>query len=306
MRFPFPLVAALAVLALGQVRARADVSLHGIFTDHAVLQAGRPVPIWGRAADGEKVTVEFAGQSVSTEARDGRWSVRLRPLQASAEGRTLRVQGRTTVVLTDVVVGEVWVCSGQSNMEWPLSASFEPAADIAASANPNLRLFTVTKRRSPVPQTELDHAPHAWGAASPEAVRRFSAVGYYFGRDLQPALGVPVGLIHTSWGGSPAEVWMSEDTLEDNHLYARDILEPYVPSLKAHEAAMSKWRAAKAAAEAKGEKFNQGAPWALQRHAPSAHALCHRRRHLVSGRVQRRPSLAVPQPLRRHDPQLAM
>ena len=256
---------AFAGLTLGF--ARADVSLHSLFTDHAVLQQGRPVPIWGRAADGETVTVAFAGQTVSTVAQNGRWSVRLKPLKATAEGRTLEVRGRNTVLLSDVVVGEVWICSGQSNMEWPLSASFEPAADIAASANPNLRLFTVTKRRSPVPQTELDHAPHAWGAASPEAVRKFSAVGYYFGRDLQPALGVPVGLIHTSWGGSPAEVWMSQDTLEDAPLYARDILEPYVPSLKAHEAAMSKWRAAKAAADAQGEKFTQGAPWAPWRPA---------------------------------------
>ena len=249
-------------LTLGLGLVRADVSLHSLFTDHAVLQQGRPVPVWGRAADGETVTVEFAGQSVSTVAQNGRWSVRLKALKATAEGRNLQVRGHNTVVLSDVVVGEVWICSGQSNMEWPLSASFEPAADIASSANSNLRLFTVTKRRSSVPQTELNHAAHAWGTASPEAVRRFSAVGYYFGRDLQPALGVPVGLIHTSWGGSPAEVWMSEESIKDNHLYTRDILDPYVPIHRAHEAALSKWRAAKAAAEAKGEKFSQGAPGA--------------------------------------------
>ncbi len=249
-------------LTLGLGLVRADVSLHSLFTDHAVLQQGRPVPIWGHAADGEAVTVEFAGQRVSTVAQNGRWSVRLKALKATAEGRNLQVRGHNTVVLSDVVVGEVWICSGQSNMEWPLTASFEPAADIASSANPNLRLFTVTKRRSPVPQTELHHAAHAWGKASPEAVRRFSAVGYYFGRDLQPALGVPVGLIHTSWGGSPAEVWMSEESIKDNHLHTRDILDPYVPARRAHEAALSKWRAAKAAAEAKGEKFSQGAPGA--------------------------------------------
>ena len=103
-------IAAIASLTLGLVRA--DVSLHSIFTDHAVLQQGRPVPVWGRAAEGEKVTVEFAGQSISTVAHDGRWSVRLKPLKASAEGRTLQVRGNNTVVLTDVVVGEVWGCSG--------------------------------------------------------------------------------------------------------------------------------------------------------------------------------------------------
>jgi len=254
--------AAFAGLTLGLGLVRADVSLHSLFTDHAVLQQGRPVPIWGRAADGEKVTVEFAGQRVSTVAADGRWQVTLKPLAATAEGRSLKVVGNNSVELSDVVVGEVWICSGQSNMEWPMSASFEPAQDIAGSANPNLRLFTVVKRRSPHPETGLDHAKHSWAVSGPDVVKSFSAVGYYFGRDLQPALGVPVGLIHTSWGGSPAEVWMSEDALKDNHAYRRDIVDAYAPALRNYNTALAKWQADKKAAEAKGEKFTQWGPWA--------------------------------------------
>ncbi len=244
--------------------ACADASLNPLFTDHAVLQQGRAVPVWGRADNGEKVTVEFAGQKVSTVASNGSWKVQLKALKATSEGRVLKVHGKNALEISDVVVGEVWICSGQSNMEWPLSASFEPAADIAASENSNLRLFTVTKRRSPSPRTDLDHAKHSWASASPAAVKSFSAVGYYFGHRLQPALGVPVGLIHTSWGGSPAEVWISSDVLKDNHVYSRDILDAALPSLRAHAEALKKWSEAKKRAEAKGEVFTQrspGAPW---------------------------------------------
>jgi sialate O-acetylesterase len=254
--------AATVLLAAATSWARADVSLYPLFSDHTVLQQGRRVPVWGKADDGEKVTVEFAGQKVTTVASGGTWQVNLKPLKASAEGRTLKVSGKNAMEITDVVVGEVWVCSGQSNMEWPLSASFEPGADIAAAANPNIRLFTVTKRRSPLPKSDLGHAPHAWAVASPDSAKAFSAVGYYFGRDLQPALGVPVGLIHSSWGGSPAEVWMSTEVLRGNHVYSRDIVDAYAPALRGYTEARSKWQAAKAAAEAKGEKFTQGGPWA--------------------------------------------
>lgn len=242
--------------------ALADVVLHPLFSDHTVLQQGLRVPVWGTADNGEKVTVEFAGQKVSTVATGGSWKVDLKPLKATAEGRSLKVTGKNAVEITDVVVGEVWVCSGQSNMEWSLSASHEPAADIASSANPNLRLFSVAKRRSPHPLTDLSHAKHAWTVASPETVKAFSAVGYYFGRDLQPALGVPVGLIHSSWGGSPAEVWMSSEVLKGNHAYSRDIVDAYAPALRGYTDAQAKWQAAKKAAEAKGEKFTQGGPWA--------------------------------------------
>jgi sialate O-acetylesterase len=250
-----PLLVAFHLGALG------DVALHPLFTDHAVLQQGRPVPIWGRAADGESVTVEFAGQKVATTATGGSWRVTLKPLKATGTGRALKVTGRNAVEITDVVVGEVWICSGQSNMEWSMAQSYEPEADISASANPAIRLFTVTKRKSTAPLTDLDHAAHAWATATPDAVRRFSAVGYYFGRDLQPALGVPVGLIHVSWGGSPAEAWMSDDVLKANADYKTTIVDTYPAAKDAYDKSRAAWESDKKAAEARGEKFSRNAPW---------------------------------------------
>lgn len=245
----------------------AEVRLHPLFTDHAVLQQGRRVPVWGTAEAGEMVTVEFGKQKATTTADDhGRWQVALSPLKATTNGMTLRAIGKSqSAEVTDVVVGEVWLASGQSNMEWPLKASFSSAPDIAASANPNLRLFTVVKRRSPIVKTDLDYAKHAWAVSGPATTPDFSAVGYYFGRDLEAALrnkNVPVGVIHTSWGGSPAEVWMSKEALTSNHVYDRDIMDAYLPALRSYRASVAQWDANKAAAEAKGEKFDQWRPWA--------------------------------------------
>jgi sialate O-acetylesterase len=213
------------VTSLGTACLRAEVTLHRLFTDHAVLQRGQPVPVWGWAAPGEAVTVEFAGQKHSTTATaDGRWRVTLRRLRASAQPAELRVTGNNTVTRRDILVGEVWVCSGQSNMEWRMAQSFEPERDIQSSANPQLRLFTVVKKKSAAPLADFaEPAKHAWAVAGPESVRDFSAVAYYFGRDLAAALGVPVGLIHTSWGGSPAEAWMRADFLA---------AQPYAPAVR--------------------------------------------------------------------------
>ena len=165
-----------------------------------VLQKGSSAPIWGWADDGKIITVQFGDQKVTTTARGGKWTAHLRNLNYGAPG-TLTVSSDTTVTFTNVVVGEVWVCSGQSNMEWPLRSSYQPADDIAASTNPNLRLFTVQKLKANSP---TNNVRGTWAESTPQTSPAFSAVGYYFGRDLQKALGVPVGLIHTSWGGSPA------------------------------------------------------------------------------------------------------
>ena len=247
--------------------ALAEVRLHPLFTYHAVLQQGRRVPVWGTADAGEKVTVEFGKQKVTTTADEhGRWQVALAPLSATTNGLSLKATGKTQAAeVTDVVVGEVWIASGQSNMEWPLRASFGAAPDIAGSANPNLRLFTVVKRRSPIIKTDLDYAKHAWAVSGPGTTPDFSAVGYYFGRDLEASLrrqNVPVGIIHTSWGGSPAEVWMSKEALSANHVYDRDILDAYLPALRSYHAGVVQFEKDKAAAEAKGEKFNGNRPWA--------------------------------------------
>jgi len=248
---------------LSFVGAEAAVRLHPIFTDHAVLQHGKPVPVWGWADPGEKVTVRFGGQSMTVEAdAKGKWLAKLSPLKATAAPRALEASGTTSVRIEDVVVGEVWVCSGQSNMEWPMTASRDPQADIQASTQPLLRLYTVRKATSSLPlDTFVDSKGHEWTTAAPDSVKGFSAVAYYFGRDLQKALGMPVGLIHTSWGGSPAEAWTSGDTLRSNPTYARDILEGSVNTLRNRKAAMAKWEVDRNAAVAAG-KNPPGKPFA--------------------------------------------
>ena len=201
----------LALMAAAAARpAGADVSLHPLFSDGAVLQRGTDVPVWGTAADGEAVTVRIQGKTASANTAGGRWRVVLSDLRAGGPFE-LTVSGANTIRIRDVHVGEVWVCAGQSNMALPLAACEEPQAAIAASANPQLRFFNVpmTGAREP-----LDTVPGSWQECGPATVSAFSGVAYYFGRDLQKALGVPVGLIHASVGGTPAETWMSRKTLE--------------------------------------------------------------------------------------------
>lgn len=206
--------------------AQAEVRVHGLFTDHMVLQRNAVVPVWGWAEEGEEVTVRFRDQVQKTKAKNGQWSVQLRSLRAGGPD-TLTISGKNQIVLQDVLVGEVWLASGQSNMEWPMSVTYDATAEIAKTANGSIRLYTVPKLRS---QTATNNVPAKWQECGPETVPGFSAVAYYFGRDLQKALGVPVGLIHTSWGGSPAEVWMSDATLRSNPRYQTEILDADAPA----------------------------------------------------------------------------
>jgi sialate O-acetylesterase len=210
-----PLV--LAFLALA-VAARADVALPKIFGDHLVLQREIAVPIWGHAAPSENITVRFATQEKhATASADGRWRVQLDPLPASAEPRDLTVAGANTIVLHDTVVGEVWLCSGQSNMEMavgvtsagaaPESAHDPAVAEEIKTANyPAIRLFRVEKRLQPP-----DVVSAGWTECRGDALARFSAAGFFFGRAVQQNLGVPVGLIESSWGGSRIEEWISDE-----------------------------------------------------------------------------------------------
>lgn len=215
--FQAVLLAAASVLALGT--ARADVSPHPIFTDNMVLQRGTELTVWGKAAPGEAVTVSLGKATAKGETdKDGKWAVKL-PKQEAGTGLELKVEGKNAVAFKNVAVGEVWVCSGQSNMEWPVNNSDTAEnmkAQIAAAKNPNLRLFTVQKRTAPAPindQTDLKHFTK-WVESAPETVPGFSAVAYHFGQKLQAELGVPVGLIHTSWGGTPAQAWTSLEALD--------------------------------------------------------------------------------------------
>jgi sialate O-acetylesterase len=222
--------AALMLLSFSSF-ARAEVRLAALFSDNMVLQQGMPAPVWGWADDGEEVKVTFRGKSVSAKAKNGKWMVKLAALKAGGP-EVLIVEGKNRIELHNVLVGEVWICSGQSNMELALKQAFEADKDIAGSANPQLRLFHVPKVKANEPTNDV-HA--SWKESAPETTPDFSAVAYYFGRDLQKARNVPVGLIETCWGGSPAEVWMSQAVLEANPEYKRDILEAYQRMMAAME-----------------------------------------------------------------------
>ena len=245
-----------AFLSLTALCAQADVKLHNLFTDHMVLQRDIAVPVWGWADDGEKVTVEFRGKKVSTTAKGGKWMVKLAKLKAGGPDE-LKVSGKNSITLADVLVGEVWLASGQSNMEWSMRNSFQPFGDILAANNPKLRLFTVPKLKADEPVKDV---VSAWKETSPSSVSNFSAVAYYFGLKLQKDLGVPVGLIHTSWGGSPAEVWMSDAVLTGNSEYKRDIVDAYVAQMVKLAESTAQWEKEQAQAKADGKPFTKRKP----------------------------------------------
>lgn len=247
----------MAACLIGALAARADVRLPGMFSDNMVLQQGIKVPVWGWAADGESVTVKFRGQTVTVVAKNGRWMVQLTKLKAGGPDEFV-VTGNNTITLKNVLVGEVWVASGQSNMAMALRDTSDPKAEIDASANPSLRLFTVPTRKADAP---LDDVKATWQECNAKTSPGFSAVGYFFGRDLRQARGVPVGIIHTSWGGSPAEVWMSQDVLETNPDYKRDILDPYPKQLKAYEENLAQWEKEAADLKKQGKEPARGRPW---------------------------------------------
>ncbi|MFM8470798.1 MAG: sialate O-acetylesterase [Limisphaerales bacterium] len=191
---------------LAALTAHADVKLPVIFSDHMVLQRDQKVPVWGWADEGEKVTVEFAGQKVDATAQGGKWTVSLAPLKASSTGAKFTVSGKNKVEFSDVLVGEVWFCSGQSNMEWSVAASKNAKEEIAAANNPRIRHFKVPHVTATEPQTEVKTSG-GWQLTATNTVGGFTAVGYYFAREIQKELDVPIGLIGCNWGGTRIEPW---------------------------------------------------------------------------------------------------
>jgi sialate O-acetylesterase len=247
-----------AACFVAALSVRAELQLPALFSDNMVLQQGVPVTFWGWADDGDVVTVQFRGQKVSATAHNLKWSLRLRALKPGGPD-TLTLSTKTqTRQLTNVLVGEVWVCSGQSNMQWPMSASFQPEADIAAGTNQSIRLFAVPRVKSDAPTVKINAA---WQICSPDAVRNFTAVGYYFGRDLQAARKVPLGLIQSDWGGSPAEVWMSREALEINLRYQAEILDAYPAAQKSYQSAQAAYEKEKAETQQSGSEFKKNPPW---------------------------------------------
>lgn len=252
----------LLMILLASTLAFAEVKLPALIGDNMVLQQGRKVAIWGTADPGESVSVTLGDHSTTaTAGKDGSWKAELGPLKAGGP-YDVTIVGRNTLTLHNVVVGEVWVCSGQSNMEMAVGNS--PRAwggvkdyekEIAAGNYPLLREFSVKKAVAGKPQTEVQGH---WMVASPQTVGEFTAVGYFFGRDLHKALKVPVGLVHSSWGGTPAEAWTSAEALATNpdlkpllDDWARKVAD-YPKLFDAYKQQLNDWEQAAEKAEAEG------------------------------------------------------
>lgn len=213
----------------------AKVVLPAIFSDNMVLQQNAQVNLWGKAAPGERISVKasWADKAVTTRtAADGKWSVKLKT-PAAAKSQSVTVSGENTVIIDNVLIGEVWLCTGQSNMEYPVSkhpdkkwmtGMLTEAEEMKDADYPELRLFRVEHQLAP--EGEMDDCQGRWLVCTPENLYDFSAVGFVFGRRLHKELGVPVGMIQSTWGGTHAESWTKMSVMENNPLYA-DVLEDF-------------------------------------------------------------------------------
>lgn len=201
---PIVLVLSLFLVLACAALSFAEIKLPAVINDNMVLQEGMKVPIWGWANPGEKIKVKLGQHKVSTTAdATGKWTVKLPAMKAGGPYQMM-VRGSNTIHLANILVGEVWFCSGQSNMQWPVRRSANAEQEIAAADYPKIRLFTVERNASGQPQSDC---VGSWSQCSPETVSEFSAVAYFFGRELRNELGVPVGLIDSSWGGTRIEPW---------------------------------------------------------------------------------------------------
>ncbi len=265
-----PLVAGLRWLILGifglwASTVWAQLELGTPFQDGAVLQREKPVPIWGTADPGAEVKVDFAGQSVSAKAGpDGNWSVQLAALPASATGSELTVSsaGKSRIV-HNVLVGEVWVCSGQSNMAFKVKNVVNAEAEMAAANFPQIRQLLVSPKIADEPQARVSAQ---WTSATPDTVGNFSATAFFFGRELYRALGVPIGLINASVGGTGIEAWMSAEGLAADSNYPAikqrwtEAVEAFPVRFEEFKDKRQKWADAKAQAESEGKEFKRIPP----------------------------------------------
>lgn len=204
------LALAAGIVSAGQ--ARAELKLPSIFGDHMVLQRNRRVPIWGHADANQAITVSVGSRRVTVRSdSEGRWMARIGPFPAGGPHEITVQADQDVVALRDVMFGEVWIASGQSNMEWPLASSRNAASEVQSASNNQLRLFIVGK--SPIAHP-VDDCTGKWSVCSPDSAAGFSAVAYFFGRALYRRLQIPIGLIETAWGGTPAESWTPRKWLE--------------------------------------------------------------------------------------------
>jgi sialate O-acetylesterase len=243
--------------------ARADVRLPAIIGDNMVLQTGMLAPIWGTADPGEKVTVSLGDQQTAATAdNEGKWMVRLNPPDAGGPFE-VTIAGSNTITLKNVLAGEVWVCSGQSNMQWSVNASANAEKEKAESEYHKIRLFSVKRVVADEP---LQDTEGRWVECGTETVGVFSAVGYFFGRALHRELGVPIGLIHTSWGGTPAESWTSKPMLESDPVFKpildrwEELMAKYPQAQKNYEEKLAQWEQDSQKAKDEGKRVPRK-PW---------------------------------------------
>jgi sialate O-acetylesterase len=252
-----PVVLSAALFLVAPVFA--EVTLPRILDNNMVLQRDIPLPVWGWAEPGEEVTVSIADQKCSAKTdSQGRWQLKLAPLAASSKPFEMTIVGKNTITLENILVGEVWVCSGQSNMGMSVSQVQDAEKELAGADQPMIRLFESPKSPSPRPTSDVFGR---WQACTPETVKGFTAAGYFFGRNLQARLNVPIGLINTSWGGTRIEPWTPAQAFAEVPAL-KDIAEqvaqqtgeqtkalaPLIPSVEA-------WARAARAAQAKGESI---------------------------------------------------
>ena len=258
----------LVLLLAGASVALADVKLPAVIGDNMVLQQGGKVSIWGWADPNEEVMVGVSWHNMMfavTADKDGKWSFKMTPPEVGGPYE-MTLNGKNSITIKNILVGEVWVASGQSNMQWAVNQSANPDEEIAEANYPKIRLFYVTRKVAETPQSDCEGS---WVECSPETVPGFSAVAYYFGRHLHKELDVPVGLIHTSWGGTPAEAWTRREVLEANPdcepILKRydDAVAKYPQAMEEYEQKLAEWKEAVEKAKAEGKKSSQrpGAPF---------------------------------------------
>lgn len=207
-------------LVIGQIKtALANIKPAKIFSSNMVLQKGIENSIWGWADKNETVSISLNGKTIKTKpGKDGKWTAKL-PVMEYGGPYTLTIKGKNTIEMTNVMIGEVWICSGQSNMEFAVSSTKNAAEEIANASYPNIRFFTVPKKVSQQPVVDIENGE--WSVCTPKTVSGFSAVGYFFGRKINQDLNVAIGLIHTSWGGTDAETWISSETIKNDPDFAK-------------------------------------------------------------------------------------
>jgi sialate O-acetylesterase len=247
----------------------ADVVPAFLFNDNAVLQRDKPIPVWGTAGAGEKVSVAFAGHTAATTTdAAGKWRVSLPALPANVTPASLVIKGKNTITRTNIVVGEVWLASGQSNMEMTVKETYDGALDIPGSARfPLIRHIRTDYKLS---DTALPTGSGVWKVAGPDTTGDFTAVGYYFARTLYESLNVPVGIINSTRGGSNIRGWVDPATLKTDPTIAvisKTWAEAWTknkakyPELKANlDAEIAKWEADKAAAQVANKPFSTPRP----------------------------------------------